>query len=225
MITSNVIQRVFHLRMQPEGGSFTGFTLDINGRQYLCTAKHCLKGVEHPENLYAYHEEEWKVFGVKLVDWGSNDADICVLAPDIRLSPPLPLSVASTTTYGQEVYFLGFPYGMQFDTDINNGFPVPFVKRATLSAYSKFPNGQNILYLDGHNNLGFSGAPVVFVKKNNKESQFHVASIVSSYIPEPNKPNKMNAGIIVTQCISHAVDAIKRNSIGYELAKGSWPTS
>jgi hypothetical protein len=43
MITSNVIQRVFHLKFGT--GTGTCFAIDFEGRQYLVTAKHVVYGL------------------------------------------------------------------------------------------------------------------------------------------------------------------------------------
>ena len=46
------------------------------------------------------------------------------------------------------------------------------------------------MLLDGHNNVGFSGGPVVFVENDlrpGEEHPFIVAGVVSSY-PAPHKP-------------------------------------
>lgn len=59
----------------------------------------------------------------------------------------------------EEVFFLGYPFGLSFDIGAAGwGHPLPLVKRATLSA---FKLDEGLLLLDGHNNPGFSGGPVV----------------------------------------------------------------
>lgn len=122
-------------------------------------------------------------------------------------------------TYGQDVYFLGFPYGFLgkyiFGPD---GYPLPFVKRATLSLF----NG-TVFLLDGHNNPGFSGAPVVFTEPQKLE--FKVGAVVSGYqyVDEPiydGPPTsgltyRYNTGLIVTHAINDALDWIKGNPIGF----------
>ena len=64
--------------------------------------------------------------------------------------------------YGQDVYFLGFPYGLHGDMSaLSNDLPFPFVKKGIISLFHN--DGVNRIYLDGHNNPGFSGGPVVFM--------------------------------------------------------------
>ncbi|MER9410652.1 hypothetical protein [Mesorhizobium sp. M0589] len=76
--------------------------------------------------------------------------------------------------YGQEVYFLGFPFGWTGHFHTHDGYPLPFVKRATASLFDPV-----LLYLDGHNNPGFSGGPVVFHPPN--QNDFRIAGIISGY--------------------------------------------
>jgi len=54
----------------------------------------------------------------------------------------------------QELFFLGFPFGLFTDATLKDGFPTPFVKKATLSAFGGTPAFQ-MLFLDGINNLAF----------------------------------------------------------------------
>ncbi len=241
MITSNVIQRTFQLRTSC--ATFTGFTIDVSGRQYLCTAKHCLLSDASSENfqhIEVFHNEKWKPLKVRLVGFGSEDTDVCVLTSEQRLSPSHPLEPTTAgIAYGQDVYFLGFPYEMRFVVKVNNGFPVPFVKQATLSALSSPYEKQRILYLDGHNNPGFSGGPVVFRKSGDLQSGFCVASVISGYREDKKyivagdkrgvmsidigdgkrKPLEvyLNTGIIISYDIYHAIDAIKKNPIGVKV--------
>ena len=65
---------------------------------------------------------------------------------------------------------------------LDTGFPIPVVKYARMSAMSgpDYP-----IWLDGHNNEGFSGSPVCFVREG--ESDVRVAGVISAYqhIPKP----------------------------------------
>ena len=172
---------------------------------------------------------------MQLVGYGSENTDICVLATKERLTPPeflLPTSLGDYF-YGQDAYFLGFPHGMRADIKINDGFPLPFVKRATVSAHSPvtqddlkafLPSKQSVLFLDGINNEGFSGGPVVFRKNANLLSELHVVSVIAGYVPEEeftvaNQEIITNSGIIISYSISHAIDAIKANPIGCRLER------
>jgi len=58
--------------------------------------------------------------------------DIAVLAPRDALTPSLELpEYDGLTTYGSDVFFLGFPYGSSMPSGTtNNLHPLPFVKKA-----------------------------------------------------------------------------------------------
>ena len=157
----------------------------------------------------------------------NGEIDISVLATNIRLSPdfPLPPTMAGII-YGQDVFFLGFPYGLKGEIgQMNRDFPLPFVKKAIFSCLQNTPTGAQLLFLDGHNNPGFSGGPVIFKESNSNE--FKVAGLISGYRynEEPIYQGeeklplvyKYNTGIIISYGIKHAVDLIESNPIGFEL--------
>ena len=228
MVTREVIKRVFHLAT--DNSRFTGFTLDIGDKQYLCTARHCVvidpddpdcQTLLHPHHLYINRNNRWEILEVKLVGFGTECADICIFALDRELSPllgPLPESPAGIV-YSQDVYFLGFPLGLKFDVeqDVNSGFPIPLVKKATVSSFSSKKVTPRFVCLDGVVNRGFSGGPVVY--KKGEENFFSVASVISEYEREPESTEelKLNSGIAYSHCISHAIATIKENPIGMSI--------
>lgn len=221
MITANVIHRVFRIRCGV--GSGTAFALDIDGKQYLVTAKHVLAGAPSPLRIDVFSNGNWADLPVTFVGHATSDIDISVLAADQRLTPSeLPLEPTSSgAVYGQEVFFLGYPYGIVGKFLFGpGGFPLPLVKRATLSLFHG-----DVWLLDGHNNPGFSGGPVVFVTPGAKD--FKVAGVISGFqaTDEPvlagGQPTpfvyRYNTGIIVCHMIDHAVALIKANPIGFSL--------
>ena len=87
-------------------------------------------------------------------------------------------ATADGITVGQCVYFLGFPLGMMGSAnDINNSFPIPLVKSGVLSGLCGTPLWE--LLVDGHNNPGFSGGPLVFSPP--RERDFRVAGVITVY--------------------------------------------
>jgi len=123
--------------------------------------------------------------------------------------------------YGQDVFFLGFPYDLLGRIILGSeGYPLPFVKKATVSLFDS-----RVIYLDGHNNSGFSGGPVVFPQTGKNE--YRVAGVVSGYVerPEPVFDGEhktplvyqYNTGIIVAHNIKAALDLITLNPIGCAL--------
>jgi S1-C subfamily serine protease len=221
LITANVIHRVFRIRYGQQAA--TAFAIDIDGRQYLITAKHVVAPINGKERLGIFANGAWTDLPVQLVGH-STDADISVLATDRRLTPSdLPLEPTSAgLVYSQEVLFLGFPYDI-LSTYIfeGEGFPLPLVKKAIVSSFVN----RGTFLLDGHNNPGFSGGPVVFVRPGEKDLK--VAAVISGYqaVNEPVFAGdqkaplvyRYNTGIIVAYSIDHAVTLIRSNPIGFKL--------
>ncbi|WP_320007628.1 serine protease [Maridesulfovibrio sp.] len=231
MIPNNAIQRVFQIQVNNSTG--TCFTVEHKNKQYIVTAKHIVAEIEEKTTIEIFHNKQWKTIEVQLVGFADNPIDIAVLTTDIQISPLYPLpATAKGSVYGQDVYFLGFPYGLyEHVGEMNNNFPLPFVKKATLSSMSLTDEIQ-IYYLDGHNNPGFSGGPVVFKEPYPTEKDFKILGVISGYRFE-SKPIhdedktlpyyvKENSGIIISYGIKHATDIIEQNPIGFELPPQSF---
>lgn len=224
MITTNAIQRTFHIRVGDSTG--TCFTIDVDDKQYLVTAKHVVPDLVGTSNIEIFHEQQWKNIEVTVVGHCDGEIDISVLTTNLQISPTHPLEPTSAgMAYGQDVYFLGFPYGMAGEIGpMNRDFPFPFVKKAIVSCMY-INNDIQINFLDGHNNPGFSGGPVIFKEHNSRD--YNVCSVVSGYryAEEPVYQNgnpvplelRANTGIVITYGIKHAVDLIEANPIGFEL--------
>ena len=76
----------------------------------------------------------------------------------------------------QDVYFLGFPYDLTNDGGtINRNFPIPLIKKGILSAIQV--GEVKTLLLDGHNNPGFSGGPVVCQIVNGRSDELTAIGI------------------------------------------------
>jgi len=228
MITTNVIQRVFHLRVGT--ATATAFTIEHEHKQYLVTAAHVVSSLAAPYLVELFHDKVWKKLKLELT--GITDgADIAVFAPPFQLSPTHSLPVgAGGAVYGQDVYFLGFPYGISPDSgSINGAFPFPLVKKACLSGFTK-EKGASVVLLDGHNNPGFSGGPVVFPQPGKPlKERFKVMAVISGYrfAEEPVYHEgvvtpisvRANTGITISYDIKHAIDAIEKNRNGARLKK------
>lgn len=222
MITGNAIHRTFQIMVGQSTG--TCFTVDVDDKQYIVTAKHVIESISDSATISIFHDNQWKPIDVTLVGHSKGDIDVSVIATTALLSPSLELeSSMDGIIYGQDVYFLGFPYGMVTDAGvINNDFPMPFVKKAIVSNITSTSSKTELIFLDGHNNPGFSGGPVIFVDQSNKKQK--VAAIISGYRfkeepiyqngQEVNLTYKYNTGLIITHDIKNAIDLIKANPIG-----------
>jgi hypothetical protein len=158
-----------------------------------------------------------------------------VLVLPTQISPVFPLEPTSAgLLLGQTMYFLGFPFGLPIDgRTLNYGYPLPLVKSGVCSAFLTPEKEYSLVLIDGINNPGFSGGPIVFVDQSTKKLK--VAGVVRGYRPQEDKVlrkvprNKgsrentlvdtdlvvqSNTGIVVGFDIRSAVDAIKKNPIG-----------
>jgi S1-C subfamily serine protease len=219
MITTNVFQRVFYIKYGNETG--TCFSIDIDKRQYFITARHVIKGLRSGDVIELFHENLWKSINVKLIGH-SQMFDVSVFAlHNVSIEGFAMDATTEGLTYSQDVYFLGFPFGLFSNMgELNKNFPLPLVKKEILSA---MPSGKDdLLYIDGINNPGFSGGPVVF--KPNPQSEFKFAAIISGYqtVSEAtligdqptNIKVQVNTGIIIAYSIRIALNLIKENPNG-----------
>lgn len=219
-VTANILQRTFLIR---HGGSMgTCFTIDVEGRRYLITAKHVVESIGDEAVVEISHERGWLRVPVQLVGHGAGGVDVTVLAPQglFGVAHALNLTTAGLVL-AEDIYFLGFPYGlgMEVKTDLNAGFPVPLVKKGVVSSLG-LDDGP--LLLDGHNNVGFSGGPVA--RRGTKEEQT-VIGVVSGYRFDRQKVRDgdgnetshtydTNTGIVIAHDIRHALEIIAANPVG-----------
>jgi hypothetical protein len=219
MITASVIHRVFRIRVGAAEG--TAFAVDVDQRQYLVTARHIAAGIVDGNRVDLFSNGGWIQSEVRLVGHGAGEEDVTVVSMDRQLAPPS-LRLPPTSTgliYGQDAYFLGFPYGYVGKYLLGpDGFPLPFVKKAVVSLF----DGARYL-LDGHNNPGFSGGPLVFHQPPNME--FRIAAVISGFqaTAEPVFAGDQktplsyhyNTGIIVAYQIEAALRLISEKPIGF----------
>lgn len=224
MITTNVLSRTFHIKYGK--GTGTCFTVDIDGKQYFVTAKHVVENMKDGDEVELFHNGKWTKISVKLTGHSSvSDVSVFSISHYI-FGFPLPAEMGGIT-YGQDLYFLGFPFGIKSNIGaLNREFPMPLVKKGILSAIFLDQPGKYFL-IDGHNNPGFSGGPVVF--KENNTNDFKVAGIISSYRYElentylNDNPTpiqiKTNTGIVIAYTIDNAKELIKKNPNGSIITK------
>ena len=233
MITANVIHRTFHIRSGNSLG--TAFAIDHNGKQYLVTARHVVEGISADDEIEMFHEQQWKRIAARVVGIGDGEIDAAVLSCPIHLAPPWPLEPsADGLTYGQQVYFLGYPFGLVGGLErVNRNFPVPFVKGGI---YSATDETRSVIYVDGHGNPGFSGGLMVFRPSGQSSKDFQVAGIASHIPPTPLEPivdgegtpivaqnnrpiayTQENPGFVIVYEIKNATKLIDANPIGFKL--------
>ena len=225
--TSNVLYRTLRIRTAASTGS--AFTIEVDGKQYLITARHLLTGFGSEGEVELWIEGRWSKTRARIIYPSREAVDIAALDLSRPVTITFPLEPSSGgLTLGQQVYFLGYPYGLgtSGSAPVPPGFgEVPFLKSGIVSAMDDRDPEVNVLYLDGQNNPGFSGGPIVFWHSASRS--FRVAGVVRGYrnesLPVLKKKDldnpeaqayqdlytRANSGIVIGYDIRHIVEAIR----------------
>lgn len=213
-VLSNALVRVFYIQVGQQTG--TAFTMEQNGRQYLVTAKHVISSLPPKgAHIQIFQMADWHDLMVNILYCKSKDVDIAVLEIPRDISARFELEPdRGSVLMGQEVYFLGFPYGLH--SLYRNGEYAPFIKHGVMSAVDGLDPDTTVLYIDGFNNPGFSGGPIVYW--DSTHTKMKLLGVVSAYRQEQAKTkvgkNEVdtniltNSGIVIGYSIEHAVAAI-----------------
>lgn len=219
--------RVLRIRAGETTGS--AFTIEVDGKQYLITARHLLKGFGSEGEIELWFESRWSRMRARAIYPSKAAVDIVALDLGRSVTVSFPLEASSGgLTLGQQVYFLGYPEGL--GSSVSGPAPpgfgeIPFLKSGIVSALDDRDPNASILYLDGHNNPGFSGGPIVFW--HFPSSSFRVAGVVRGYrnesLPVLKRKDlqnpaakayndlytRANSGIVIGYDILHIVEAIR----------------
>lgn len=220
MVTSEIFQNVLFVK----NGDHTGtcFYTGIEKKVYLITARHLFSDSIVSDSKVAieiWQNNRWDKIEGNLLLHNNREIDIALI--DINQSDenemPYDLTVKGMSL-SQECFFLGFPYNYKMDVkpELNNGRPIPFIKKGIISAWNVDNSGTFKIFLDGHNNPGFSGGPVVIANLNSKK--FSVIGIISSYIAQNNVVNtpfgqmsfNENSGIVNVYAIKHVFEILAK---------------
>jgi hypothetical protein len=251
MPTVSLIERVLmvesHLTQGTRAVRGTIFSFDLDHREYWVTAKHILTGAKKPPYGSVtdksvtlsildpdVREKQWISVNLSVLDPG-KDIDIVVLAASKPLMANAGTAIPDPSlTLGGDCEFLGYPTVVDgaWQATLEGGRKhwMPFIKHCTISALTS--EGTKIIFLDGINNEGFSGGPVIW--KTGAEQA--IIGVISGFYseradvvaliqaqgsnditPTPTVPAvvaQVNSGLFIASSISHAVDAIRRNPIG-----------
>jgi Trypsin-like peptidase domain len=185
-IPSNVLLRTFRISEDnpdttPNYSYGTAFTIDVDQRQYLVTAKHLVAAMKDEGIVRIQKGINWVPLSVKVFRC-EGEIDIAVLVPEQQLSVSFELPAnADGVQLGQDIYFAGFPYGYSSVTDAKSS--LPFIKKGIWSRMVRTSDA-SIYYLEGHDNPGFSGGPVVFRDFRKSTYTFNVLGVISGYESE-----------------------------------------
>jgi hypothetical protein len=207
----------------------TCFAIDVDDKQYVVTARHVVQGIATKDRIALMYDKQWKEVGCTLVGPTQDAIDIAVLALPNPLITGTSLDIAGKKIFlSMDIYFLGFPCGFRMDAahTLRAGYPIPMVKKGIISYFDWSDQKHTNYLLDGHNNPGFSGGPVV-VTDIGQANDVSVIAVVSGYqsaaqpICHPDQATppavEYNAGIINAYSIRYALDLIMANPIGCPL--------
>jgi hypothetical protein len=206
--------RTFKLSIGTYSG--TAFVISRHDRQWLITAKHIVDAAaalgNYAVNLTGHQGGQPLVnaglFPVPVTEPGA-DVAVFSLGDEKIAREDLPLTASAGGVYmSQDVFFLGYPLNLQLSMST-----LPMVKRGIISQRAII-NGVNVWLVDGMNNPGFSGAPLVFTSATGYPADWNVLGVVGSYVNQEIAVQggagvvPTNSGIIVVYDIKHATDAI-----------------
>jgi hypothetical protein len=218
-VPTEILQRTILIKVEDVYG--TAFAVDYQGKMYLVTARHVVAGLpDSKATIQIWRSEQWKDFHtVRTLLPASSDVDIAVFETDEKVTQPYNVAVAGGTsgpTMGQQVWFLGYPYLLSSHF---SGKRYPFIKRGTMSAIDASRPEAVVIYIDGFNNPGFSGGPIVYWDFS--KHAYGILGVVKGYKPETAKAMingqevdtqlLVNSGILVGYSIQHAMKAIEES--------------
>jgi hypothetical protein len=153
MVPTSIIFRTIHIKYNNSSG--TCFVLDVDKKQYYITARHVIESLITGNSIEINYQKKWNSHKVILIGHSSH-SDISVFAiPTGKVGGESMRATSDEIYYSQEIFFLGFPYGLQSDINaLNDDFPIPFIKKGILSNFL-LEKPRKILLLDGLNNPWF----------------------------------------------------------------------
>lgn len=212
-----ILNRTRLIKVGNEAG--TAFGIDYHGKLYLVTAKHIVASLPSGSSqIKVWQSGNWVDYSIVKTHLPPSDqVDIAVLETNEKVSQPfqvIPETNAGGVTFGQQVWFLGFPWGLHTS---DRKVEFPFIKKGTMSAIDATDINAVVLYIDGFNNPGFSGGPIVYWSFS--EHAYRICGVVKGYREDTAKilvngervdTNLLvNSGILVGYSISHALQAIE----------------
>lgn len=240
-VTGNLLSRTFEIRVthgqMAESG--TAFIVEYQGRQYAITAEHLVAGLPHEAMLEVYVESAWKQVPFMIWHGNTNCNDVAVITPpgggkivdgtlyDIPLGGNFPV--------GQALEFMGFPYGLFSPV---KGFPrpIPLLKHGYVSGVAScsvvdpsWKGPGDFFLIDGFNNPGFSGGPVVYADPNKPDHPLTFMGVVHGYRSAEDQivarqgvvgdaRALSNSGIMIVVPINEATKLLKQASDDLEKA-------
>jgi hypothetical protein len=223
-----ILQRIIYIKVGNNCG--TGFVAIYKNKSYLITAAHLFDSRADIQKLEIRQDTSWKLVDCKVYFSTNKKVDAAVLSSKLLDDVHKGIYFGDSSTifaFGDIGFFFGYPfgYGSPDHENVNGGFPLPIIKRATLAGDYDF-DGVNYFLLDGFNNPGFSGGPVLFHSTNpNKGDSLFLIGVVKGYLPQYDTiyirksqhpiikkaklPYKENSGIFAATEVQYVVEIIE----------------
>jgi hypothetical protein len=179
-VTDNMLRRTLLIKVSSPTAYGTAFTIDVDGRQYLITAKHVVASIDNAMRAGIDVQRKSGWFPLQVIVYKCDDPfDIAVLIPPVQLTVDLPLEPDSSgLAVGQDAYFTGFPYGLRFA-------PTGLVMKAAVAQFERVADKKmGRILLDAHTNPGFSGSPLTYRTIGKSGPVFNVAGVVVAFQPD-----------------------------------------
>jgi S1-C subfamily serine protease len=229
-----ILSIVFQVKFKNQVGS--AFAIDVDNRQYIISAGHLFQSVKDGDVAEFLIDGNWQSIVVRPIFPPLKETDIVALAPDKQVAPRMEVEIGfSQVRLGQDVYFLGFPFGLGSRT-MSGPAMIPFVKKGIFSAIDSRDEAGRVIYVDGHNNPGFSGGPIIFANFD-KNRALQIGGVIAGYRHQPSRVVEMleipsaeqeknekkipvvleNTGIVVGFVIDEIIKGIRASPIGFPL--------
>ena len=217
-VPAEILQRTVLIKV---GSAYaTAFSLDYEGKLYLVTARHVVAALPDTNaTLQVKQGDKWAELHTKRTLYPpAKEVDIAVFETGEKVTTPFQVTAVRKgvgAALGQQVWFLGYPWGM--GSRFMNG-EIPFVKRGTMSAVDHSNPDAVIVYIDGFNNPGFSGGPIIYWDL--ATHTYGILGVIKGFRDDTAKlmvngaqvdtELVVNSGILVGYSIQHAIQAIEQ---------------
>jgi Trypsin-like peptidase domain len=146
-VPAEILGRTIFIKGPTEAG--TAFSVDYKGKVYLVTAKHVIAGVPAQNaTIQIQQDGQWKDYHtVRTLFPSSDNVDIVVFETNERVEAPYSVTASriSGPTMGQQIWFLGYPFGIA--SHFKGGKIAPFIKRGTMSAVDASNPDAVVIYI------------------------------------------------------------------------------